>query len=67
MQGLIKSGDNSQNTEVTPESSTLRYTKSLTEPIVLMLTSRTKAIVGINMQVIHKSDQHENNNVIVIG
>ena len=67
MQGLIKSGDNSVNTEVTAESSTLRYTKNLTDPIVLMLTSHTKAIVGLNMQVIHKSDQHDNSNIIVIG
>lgn len=67
MQGLIKNGDKSQNTEVNAESNTLKYTKDLSEPIILMLTSRSKAIVGITMQVIHKSDQLDKSNIIVIG
>lgn len=54
--GAITNKDDHQNSiQVRPEGHTLRFTKNLTQPIIVSVRADTKAIFAITMQIILKN------------
>ena len=54
--GVVSGEDRTSSIQVVPEGNTLRFTKNLTQPIYASVLADSKAIFGISMQVIHKSE-----------
>lgn len=54
--GVISADDKTSSIQIVPEGNTLRFTKNLTQPIYASVLADSKAIFGISMQVIHKSE-----------
>jgi hypothetical protein len=67
LSGVIKTDEVSKTITVRPEGRTLRFTASLTSPILVSVQADTRAIFVISMQVILKNEMHDNADVIAMG
>lgn len=65
--GVIQGTQKTNSKNIQPKYNMLKFTENLTQPIFASVTADTKAIFGITMQIIHKSEGNQKANIITIS